>query len=92
MSWLRRAMRNWLSAPANSVEAAPMSPTLLHTLAQPDSERSCNVVAIKNGFLVCTMRYNPNGPNIVTATYAQDSTSLTEVIIAEMATQRLNQK
>ena len=93
MSWLKRTLRSWLHSDLSKVPVASgAAPSLLHAMASPDSPGACTVVAIRNGFLVCTMKYNPQGPNHVTATFAATIADLTDALAAELATQRLTQK
>jgi hypothetical protein len=47
------------------------------------------VTPIRNGFLISTRAYNPNGPDKVDAVYAASADELGPVLVAEMAARRL---
>ena len=63
--------------------------TPLHLLAALDNPAALSVVPIRNGFLVCSRVYNPNGPDRVEAIFASEVVELSDRLIAEMTARRL---
>lgn len=64
-----------------------LSPLLV--LTAQDNPAALSVVPIRNGFLVCSRVYNPNGPDRVEATFASEVGELSDRLIAEMTARRL---
>jgi len=58
-------------------------------LTSMDNTATHVVTPIRNGFLVSTRTFNPNGPDKVDAVYAASADELGPLLVAEMATRRL---
>lgn len=90
MNWLRRAVHRWLQRPMLGVASADHTThTTLHMLTSMDNTATHVVTPIRNGFLVSTRTFNPNGPDKVDAVYAASADELGPLLVAEMATRRL---
>jgi hypothetical protein len=63
--------------------------TPLHLLAAQENPAALSVIPIRNGFLVCSRVYNPNGPDRVEAIFASEVVELSDRLIAEMTARRL---
>ena len=94
MSWLRNRVLAWLGghpegglAPAGLGKDVGSIP-LLH-LANPENPKALSVVTIRNGFLICSRTYNPNGPDKVEAIFAETADNLGPMLVAEMAAMRI---
>ncbi len=85
-------VRRWLEGPmpepgmGRGQSAEHMA---LHMLSSSDNPAAHVVTPIRNGFLVTTRAYNPNGPDKVDAVYAASADELGPLLVAEMATRRL---
>lgn len=90
MNWLRRMVRRWLEGPMPSaVSSGHAEHMTLHMLTSADNTAAHVVTPIRNGFLVSTRTFNPNGPDKVDAVYAANADELGPLLVAEMATRRL---
>ena len=89
MNWLRRMVRRWL---AGSDDGALVKRhgehSMLAQLTSMDNPATHVVMPIRNGFIVSTRSYNPNGPDKVDAVYAANADELGPLLVAEMATRR----
>ena len=90
MNWLRRIVNRWLQRPMLGVASVDHAAhTMLHMLTSVDNSAAHVVTPIRNGFLVSTRTFNPNGPDKVDAVYAASADDLGPLLVAEMATRRL---
>lgn len=91
MRWLRRMVRRWLEGPMPEAGIARggAEHMALHMLSSADNPATHVVTPIRNGFLVTTRAYNPNGPDKVDAVYAASADELGPLLVAEMAARRL---
>jgi hypothetical protein len=69
-------------------EAAPQA-SLLHHLSAYDNANVLSVIPITNGFLICRRVYNPQGPDMIEATYSQTAEDLGPQLVAKMAATRI---
>jgi hypothetical protein len=63
--------------------------SILQMLTSMDNPATHVVTPIRNGFLVGTRAYNPNGPDKIDAVYAASADELGPLLVAEMAARRL---
>jgi hypothetical protein len=63
--------------------------TPLLLLSAQDNPAALSVVPIRNGFLVCSRVYNPNGFDSVEATFASGIGELSDTLVAQMTAARL---
>jgi hypothetical protein len=63
--------------------------TPLLILSAQDNPAALSVVPIRNGFLVCSRVYNPNGPDRVEATFTSGIGELSDTLVAQMTAARL---
>lgn len=91
MKWLHRMVRRWLGVPMleAAVRGQSAEHMALHMLSSADNPATHVVTPIRNGFLVTTRAYNPNGPDKIDAIYAASADELGPLLVAEMATRRL---
>ena len=90
MSWLRRIVREWLSgAYDGGLVKGHGEHSAVANLTSMDNPATHVVTPIRNGFLVSTRSYNPNGPDKVDAVYAATADELGPLLVAEMAARRL---
>ena len=90
MRWLRRMVRRWLEGPMpEAVGRGHGEHSILQMLTSMDNPATHVVTPIRNGFLVGTRAYNPNGPDRIDAVYAASADELGPVLVAEMAARRL---
>jgi hypothetical protein len=91
MRWLRRMVRRWLEGPMPEAVGGRggAEHMTLHMLSSSDNPATHVVTPIRNGFLVSTRSYNPNGPDKVDAVYAASADELGPLLVAEMAARRL---
>jgi hypothetical protein len=85
-------VRRWLEGPmqeAGIARGQSAEHMALHMLSSADNPATHVVTPIRNGFLVTTRAYNPNGPDKVDAVYAASADELGPLLVAEMATRRL---
>jgi hypothetical protein len=88
MDWLRRKFRSWLY-PDEVV--AKGSPAILGWLqSEENNPTAVTVTAIHNGFLVMRRTYNPSGPDKIAAIHASTSEDLANIIIGQLAINKLN--
>jgi hypothetical protein len=86
MNWLKRILRNWLHNGAIGIDNGN-NPLL--AASDSNNPAALTVIAIENGFLVMSRKYNPNGPDSVSATFATDVDDLTGVLVSRLAQTRL---
>jgi hypothetical protein len=91
MNWLKRALRNWLHSDLNAAEVGLRAggPGPLSILGSMDNPSALMVTPIDNGFLIINRKYNPNGPDSVTAMFVADAESLSAALINRLAQSRL---
>jgi len=89
MNWLRRLVRSWLHLNSPEVASVSISSGQLSYLASPDNPAALLVTPIENGFLIMTRKYNPNGPDSVSAMFAADAESLSAALLNRLAQARL---
>lgn len=91
MRWLRRMVRRWLEGPMPEAVGSRGhgEHAALQMLASMDNPATHVVTPIRNGFLVSTRAFNPNGPDKIDAVYAASADELGPVLVAEMAARRL---
>lgn len=90
MRWLRRMVRRWLEGPVpDAVGRSHGELSTLQMLTSMDNPATHVVTPIRNGFLVSTRAFNPNGPDKIDAVYAASADELGPVLVAEMAARRL---
>lgn len=87
MNWLRRlfAGTNRGGMVASRSDASP-----LHYVSDQDNPASISVIPIQNGFLLTRRKYNPNGPDAVTATFIATPDELGPALVADLAAARLS--
>lgn len=90
MSWLRRLIVDWLLPPPSVAGAKSIDGnTLLGIMSDSESAGVLTVLPIRNGFLICTRSFNPNGPDRVDALYSGNVEELGPLLVAELAAARL---
>jgi hypothetical protein len=84
-------VRRWLEGPMPEVTIGRggAEHMCLHMLSSAENPATHVVTPIRNGFLVSTRSYNPNGPDKVDAVYAASADELGPLLVAEMAARRL---
>jgi hypothetical protein len=85
-------VRRWLEGPTTEVvggRGGNAESMALHMLSSADNSVAHVVTPIRNGFLVSTRAYNPNGPDKIDAVYAASADELGPLLVAEMAARRL---
>lgn len=84
-------VRRWLEGPMPEpgIARGGAEHLALHMLSSADNPATHVVTPIRNGFLVSTRAYNPNGPDKVDAVYAASADELGPLLVAEMAARRL---
>lgn len=83
-------VRRWLEGPMpEGLVKGHAEHMALHMLSSADNPATHVVTPIRNGFLVTTRAYNPNGPDKVDAVYAASADELGPLLVAEMAARRL---
>lgn len=88
MGWLRRKIRDWLYQ-GELVAKSP--PGILGWLQSEESNPTAvSVVAIHNGFLVMRRTYNPSGPDKIEAIHASTAEGLADIIVGQLAINKLN--
>lgn len=89
MNWLRGLMLRWLGFHQPSMALHDDGVTPLHFMAHRDNPDAFSVVPIRNGFLVCRRKNNPNGPDPVEAVFVASADELGSTLLAEMVSRRL---
>lgn len=91
MNWLKRALRNWLHSDLPVAEVGPKAggPDPLSSFGSMDNPSVLMVTPIDNGFLIVNRKYNPNGPDSITAMFAADAESLSAALVNRLAQARL---
>jgi hypothetical protein len=87
MNWLRRMLRSWLHND-QAVSGHPINDPLA-PIGNLDNPSTLTVTSIENGFLVISRKFNPSGPDVITATFAGDLESLNSVLTSRLAHARL---
>jgi hypothetical protein len=82
-------VRSGLHLNSPGVASASISSGQLGYLASPDNPAALLVAPIENGFLIMTRKYNPNGPDSVSAMFAADAESLSAALLNRLAQARL---
>lgn len=83
-------VRRWLEGPMpEGLVKGHAEHMTLQMLTNFENMSALIVVPIRNGFLVSTRTYNPNGPDKVDAVFAASADELGPLLVAEMATRRL---
>jgi hypothetical protein len=84
-------VRRWLEGPMPDAVGGRggAEHSTLQMLTSMDNPATHVVTPIRNGFLISTRAYNPNGPDKVDAVYAASADELGPLLVAEMATRRL---
>jgi hypothetical protein len=83
-------VRRWLEGPTvEAVDRGHGQHLTLQMLTSTDNPATHVVTPIRNGFLVGTRAYNPNGPDKIDAVYAASADELGPLLVAEMAARRL---
>jgi hypothetical protein len=84
-------VRRWLEGPIPEAvgRGGNAESMALHMLTSMDNPATHVVTPIRNGFLVSTRAFNPNGPDKIDAVYAASADELGPVLVAEMAARRL---
>lgn len=84
-------VRRWLEGPMPEagIGRGGAEHMALHMLSSADNPATHVVTPIRNGFLVSTRAYNPNGPDKVDAVYTASADELGPLLVAEMAARRL---
>jgi len=82
-------VRRWLEGPMPEAVGGRGEHSVLQMLSSADNLMTHAVTPIRNGFLISTRTFNPNGPDKVDAVYAASADELGPVLVAEMAARRL---
>ena len=72
-----------------AVGLKPGEPDPLSVHATMDNPSVLMVTPIDNGFLIMNRKYNPNGPDSITAMFAADAESLSAALVSRLAQARL---
>jgi hypothetical protein len=89
MRWLKRVIRNWLRDDEPALGNRPEGSNYLNLVATVDNPAAIMVAPIDNGFLIMSRKYNPSGPDHISATFAADADTLSAALISRMAQARL---
>ena len=89
MSLLRKLLVDWLLPPPSVAAKSGDGNTLLSIMSHSESAGVLTVLPIRNGFLICTRTFNPNGPDRVDALHVGDAEELGPLLVAELAAARL---
>ena len=88
MNWLSRLFGS--AASQGGPVAAHSRASPLHYMVDYENPAAVSVIPIQNGFLLARRRYNPNGPDAVTATFVATADEIGPALVADLAAARLS--